>query len=88
MSISITSAFDSGNIRVLSISDTGTGVRAELEIVKDRQSDFYQWFHFRLAGAAGREVTLKITNCGSSAYPAGWPDYKACVSIDREEPTE
>jgi hypothetical protein len=65
-----------GNIRVVKQS----GTTAELEIVTDHMSDFYQWFHFRLAGAAGREVTLKITNCGGSAYPDGWPDYKACVS--------
>ncbi|WP_375197543.1 M14-type cytosolic carboxypeptidase [Sphingobium sp.] len=84
MSISITSAFDSGNIRVLSITDSQTSVRAELEIVKDRQSDFYQWFHFRVAGVAGREVELAITNCGASAYPDGWPNYKARVSEDRE----
>lgn len=84
MSISITSAFDSGNIRVLSITDTPAGVRAELEIVKDRQSDFYQWFHFRVAGVAGREVELAITNCGTSAYPGGWPDYQARFSEDRE----
>ena len=32
-------------------------------------SDFYQWFHFRLAGAAGREVTLRIVNCAGAAYP-------------------
>ena len=81
MSIIISSAFDAGNIRVVKQS----GTTAELEIVTDQMSDFYQWFHFRLAGAAGREVTLKITNCGGSAYPAGWPDYKACVSIDRED---
>jgi murein tripeptide amidase MpaA len=48
-------------------------------------SDFYQWFYFRLSGAAGREVTLRIVNCAGSAYPHGWPDYKAVVSLDREE---
>ena len=48
-------------------------------------SDFYQWFYFRLAGAAGREVTLRITNCEDSAYPHGWPDYKGVMSLDREE---
>src|SRR6476469_7537485 len=81
MAISISSAFDAGNIRVLGID----GDTAELEIVKDHQSDFFQWFHFRLAGAGGREVTLRITNCGQSAYPHGWPDYRACMSIDRED---
>jgi len=84
MTISISSGFDSGNIRTLSITDTPGGARAELEIVTDHQSDFYQWFHFRVAGAAGREVELAIVNCGGSAYPDGWVDYKARVSEDRE----
>ena len=81
MTISISSAFDAGNIRVTGID----GDSATLEIVTDHLSDFYQWFHFRLSGAGGREVTLKITNAGGSAYPNGWPDYKACLSIDRED---
>ena len=81
MSISISSAFDAGNIRVTSIN----GDVAELEIVTDHLSDFYQWFHFKLAGAGGREVTLKITNCGKAAYPDGWPGYQACMSMDRED---
>ena len=81
MTISISSAFDSGNIRVIAID----GDAATLEIVTDHQSDFYQWFHFRLAGAGGREVTLNITNAGGSAYPGGWPGYRACVSMDRED---
>ncbi|MEO8618371.1 MAG: M14-type cytosolic carboxypeptidase [Sphingomicrobium sp.] len=81
MSLTISSSFDSGNIRVVSQE----GNAAQLEIVTDHMSDFYQWFHFRLAGGGGREVTLKITNCGGSAYPDGWPDYKACISVDRED---
>ena len=81
MAITISSAFDAGNIRV--VKQEGDAV--DLEIVKDRLSDFYQWFHFRLAGAAGREVTLRIVNCGGAAYPHGWPDYRACLSLDREE---
>ena len=81
MAITISSSFDAGNIRVVSQD----GDSADLEIVKDHMSDFYQWFYFRLAGAAGREVTLRITNCAASAYPHGWPDYKACLSLDREE---
>ena len=84
MSISISSGFDSGNIKILSITDTPGGVRAELEILSDHQSDFYQWFHFRVAGAAGREVELAIVNGAGSAYPDGWPGYSARVSEDRE----
>ena len=81
MAITISSSFDAGNIKVVSQD----GDRADLEIVKDHLSDFYQWFYFRVAGAAGREITLNITNCAASAYPNGWPDYKGVMSLDREE---
>src|SRR5688572_10237846 len=78
--IQITSAFDSGNIEVLSIS----GSEAKLAIRKDRQSDFAQWFHFRVTGAKGRELVLRLTGLNSSAYPDGWPGFRACVSEDRQ----
>ena len=77
--IRIDSAFDSGNIEVLSIS----GTEARLAIRKDRESDFNQWFHFRVSGAQGRELTLRITGLNGSAYPDGWPGYRAAVSEDR-----
>jgi murein tripeptide amidase MpaA len=81
MTLSISSAFDGGNIRVVAID----GDRIDLEIVKDHQSDFYQWFYFRLAGGAGRSLTLRILNCAGAAYPMGWDGYNACISEDREE---
>jgi len=81
MTAHISAAFDSGNIRVLKQD----GDRFDLEIVHDHQSDFYQWFHFRLLGAKGRTVELRILNAAGSAYPLGWPGYKARVSDDREE---
>ena len=79
MSIEINAAFDGGNIRVVGID----GDRVDLEIAKDHLSDFYQWFHFRIAGAKGRTLTLRIVNAGGSAYPFGWPGYKTRVSTDR-----
>jgi murein tripeptide amidase MpaA len=80
MNLSISAAFDSGNIRVVGID----GARVDLEIRKDHQSDFHQWFHFRLTGAGGRAVELRILNCADSAYPHGWPGYRACMSYDRD----
>jgi murein tripeptide amidase MpaA len=77
---SINAAFDSGNIVVHAID----GVTATLSIRKDRESEFAQWFHFRLEATPGEEVTLKITGLEGSAYPGGWPDYRACVSEDRD----
>ncbi len=78
--IAIDAAFDSGNIEVLSIADTA----ATLKIRRDRDSDFFQWFHFRVSQCAGRELTLRITGLNKSAYPGGWPGYRAAVSDDRE----
>jgi murein tripeptide amidase MpaA len=81
MTLSVSSAFDGGNIRLVAIE----GNRIDLEIVKDHQSDFYQWFYFRVTGAGGRPLDLRILNCAGSAYPLGWNDYRACMSEDREE---
>ena len=78
--IHITAAFDSGNIEVLSID----GASARLAIRKDKDSDFFQWFHFRVSGAKGRPLELKLTGLAAAAYPGGWPGYRACVSEDRE----
>ena len=58
--IRIDAAFDSGNIEVLSVN----GATATLAIPKDTHSEFKQWFHFRVAGAGGRELELRITEIG------------------------
>ena len=81
MTLSVTSPFDGGNIRTVAIE----GNRIDLEIVKDHGSEFYQWFYFRLTGGDGQEVELRIVNCAGAAYPLGWQNYRACMSVDREE---
>ncbi|RUO44111.1 hypothetical protein CWE15_02785 [Aliidiomarina taiwanensis] len=86
----ITSAFDSGNIEVLRCDSPET---IELNIKKDNQSDFYQWFHFKLVtNAEQQHHLLTIKNAGGSAYPKGWENYHAMASYDRVEwfrvPTE
>lgn len=80
MSIQINSAFDSGNIEIHTID----GTKAELSIRKDKDSEFFQWFHFRVSCEIGDELELQITGLKDSAYPQGWPNYKACVSEDRD----
>ena len=79
--IQIDSAFDSGNIKVERVSGPHEIV---LSINKDAHSDFYQWFHFRLAGGRGQRCTIRIIDLNGSAYPGGWPGYRACVSSDRQ----
>lgn len=86
----ITSAFDSGNIEVLRCDSPET---IELNIKKDNESDFYQWFHFKLVtNAEQQHHLLTIKNAGGSAYPKGWENYHAMASYDRVEwfrvPTE
>lgn len=77
----ISTAFDSGNIDVIS-ADSADNIR--LRIRKDNQSDFYQWFHFKLFGEIDVEHNLVIENAGGSAYPKGWENYQAMASYDRE----
>ncbi|MEG3087648.1 M14 family metallopeptidase [Sphingomonas sp. PB4P5] len=79
MSITVNAAFDSGNIDLVSVN----GDVVDLNIRRDRESDFYQWFYFRVAGAAGRKLTFRILNAGESAYPQGWPGYSTRASTDR-----
>lgn len=77
----ISSNFDSGNIEVVNIESAND---IQLKIKKDHNSDFYQWFHFKLESSAGEEHTLRIINAKDSAYPDGWKEYNAMASYDRE----
>ncbi len=81
MTIGIDAAFDSGNIVVRRCTGPDD---IELSIRKDRDSEFYQWFHFRLSGARGQSCTLRIVDLAGSAYPGGWPGYRCAISADRQ----
>jgi murein tripeptide amidase MpaA len=77
----ISSGFDSGAIEVLSVTDAGD---IQLNIRADNASEFAQWFHFCLHGAARLPVTLRFLNAGQCAYPKGWVDYRVVASYDRQ----
>lgn len=77
----ITTNFDSGNINVIKL-DTPDDI--QVEINKDNQSDFYQWFHFRLQTHAQIEHQITFNNAKGAAYLEGWTDYQAVASYDRE----
>jgi murein tripeptide amidase MpaA len=85
----ISSAFDGGNIISLG-ADAADDIR--LAIRRDNNSDFFQWFYYRLTGAAGTACTMKLTNAGAAAYAGGWKGYRAVASYDRADwfrvPTE
>src|ERR1700722_20174134 len=80
MTLEIDCAFDGGNIEVIALTADG----ADLAIRKDSNGNWFQWFYFRVRGAAGRDLALRIVNAGVSLYPDGWNGYRACVSADNE----
>lgn len=80
--IHISSQFDSGNVEVVDAADPAD---VRLRIRKDSQSDFFQWFYFRVSGARGVPLSMTIENAGAASYPKGWQEYRAVVSEDRAE---
>ncbi len=77
----ISSNFDSGNIEVINAEDAGN---IQLMIRKDSNSDFLQWFHFRLQGQKNKSCVMNILNAGETSYADGWEDYRACASYDKK----
>ena len=77
----INSQFDGGNIQCIDSSDPSN---IRLLIEKDNQSDFYQWFYFRVSGAQGLDCHYNIENADGAAYAEGWSGYHAVASYDRE----
>jgi murein tripeptide amidase MpaA len=80
MTLQISDDFHGGNIVVQAVR----GTEADLVIRQDSNGPWFQWFYFRIDGAGGRDLTLRILNAGASAYPDGWVGYRACVSTDNE----
>ena len=62
----ISSNFDSGNIKVIEATDP---LNIQLEINKDHQSEFYQWFHFRLETTPYQLHKLNINELDKSSVP-------------------
>lgn len=85
----IFSNFDSGSIHVI---DATHPMDIQLSIPKDNQSEFAQWFHFRLEAEPEQQYQLKLLHLDQSAYPEGWQNYQVVASYDRDEwfriPTE
>ncbi|QEY25874.1 M14 family metallopeptidase [Neisseria zalophi] len=77
----ITTQFDAGSVIVTDLSNPAN---IRLKLRPDNASDFAQWFYFRLQGAAYQNCVMHFENAASSAYPAGWEDYQAVASYDRQ----
>jgi murein tripeptide amidase MpaA len=81
MPMHISSKFDGGNIRALPTDDPSN---IQLEIRSDKDSEFFQWFFFRVTGARDLDCRLNIVNAGKASYAEGWRDYQAVASYDRK----
>jgi len=81
MPIKVNSQFDSGNIKLLGIDDSGV---VRLEIEKDKSSEFLQWFYFSLTGARGKTCRISIDNASATSYSKGWENYNVATSVDRQ----
>ncbi|MFC6203760.1 M14-type cytosolic carboxypeptidase [Psychrobacter urativorans] len=77
----ISANFDAGNIEVISLEDKKN---IQLAIRPDVGGEFFQWFNFRLTGQIDEQYVLNILNAGQAAFPAGWDNYQAVASYDRE----
>jgi len=81
MTIKISQNFDSGAIEVLRADSAAT---IELNLRQDSHADIRQWFHFRLQGARGQQVTMRFLNAGQATYAKGYENYQAVASYDSE----
>jgi len=80
--LKISSGFDAGNIDVVSLERADD---IQLKIRKDNNSEFFQWFHYRVQGAADRALRMRLTNAHEAAYVDGWDDYQTVASYDRQQ---
>ncbi|SBS35342.1 Zinc carboxypeptidase [Marinomonas aquimarina] len=87
--LKISSFFDGGNIEVIDATEPDN---IRVNIPKDTNSDFFQWFYFRLQGGMGEQCVIRFENAADAAFAEGWDDYQAVASYDREHwfrvPTE
>jgi len=77
----IDSQFDGGNITVLACEDP---LNIQVAIQKDTESEFLQWFSFRLYAPKGTDIHINIINAHETSYTKGWINYKARYSYDEE----
>ena len=79
--MTISDNFDAGNIKCIDIKENG---EINLEIKKDNNSDFLQWFYFKLTGAKNKACNLNILNASKTSYSVAWQGYNVVASYDRK----
>jgi len=92
MPVSISAAFDGGNIEFVSSSCSASSASVvELRLRPDpltelEQKRHMQWFAFRaLPTASTSKVRYEIVNAADASYPEAWDGSAVCFSYDRLE---
>jgi murein tripeptide amidase MpaA len=81
MSIVVDSGFEAGNIELVDISSNGN---IQVNIRKDNNAEFMQWFYFSIAGIEHKQCNVTFLNASQCSYPKGWEEYNVCASYDNE----
>jgi hypothetical protein len=64
--IKINSAFDGGNIEVVKAEDPQN---IQLNIRKDTNAAYFQWFYFRIQEVQGMDLKIDILNASEASFP-------------------
>lgn len=88
MPITVSAAFDAGNIEPIappSAPGPDGAVTLRLRIRPDADPAHFQWFYFRVNGARGVPLELRLENAASASYPDAWDGTRAVASEDRQD---
>lgn len=78
--INISSNFDSGSISVIKANNFDD---IQVKIAHDSNSEFLQYFYFRINGIHGQYCKVKILNASETTYPF-WENYNVYGSYDKK----
>ena len=83
--ITLQQQFDAGNIEVISLENGhDNAADIQLRIRPDSNSDFFQWFYFRVSGGRDTALSMRIVNAHAAAFTDGWEGYQALASYDQQ----
>ena len=82
--ISISAAFDSGNIEHLASNNGVVSLKIKPDLFTELEKKSHlQWWYFRSIGAVG-PTSYEIVNAGDVSFPGAWEGYQVCASTDRQ----
>ena len=85
MSVSISSAFDAGNIEFIGQEAEQVRLRIKPDPYTELEEKHHmQWFAFRSTVDGPADVTYAIENAGEVSFPEAWPGSQVVASTDRK----